>query len=406
MRESVGGSDYTYDRHGALILVQPPEGEKLPAFVARSAFSVSEQRASEPQEEVPPARAGGGARGRAAGRRPSGTGILSGRFRSSTEQDAPPFQPSEAEQPALMHSLRLQPGVTLREGGSSAHEKPLREPEHASLADLRRLGDAPVLQLGGGGGGGGGAPSGAPVAAQPGAEPPASAAAPPHRQEPRATPAGARAAEAPTDPRGGGRALVQPMGRPRLDSGIGQRSRLLREKSPLAPRPGVHALVRRRPLPRAARLPPCRSAPRVRLCSPCALARPNAGSRLTCSNPAPPTRSPQGRWRTPLGEPIAAASGFGAEPLPQIPLSLSRSSALGRISGLFGYVRRAARASSRTQHPARAARQQPLALIHAHRAQHPHTPPHAIAAGHRLSTAAAPQAKWRGAHSAGGSLRA
>ncbi|KAG8470585.1 hypothetical protein KFE25_009006 [Diacronema lutheri] len=245
VRKEARGKNYTYDHLGKVVLVQPPDGEKLPAFRTSPAVGVAERAEARPIVPAPPrgpprgAPRGAAAGGARAAGRLSGARALD---EAGVGSEAPPYRPLDSEQPALMPSLSLQPGVTLFEAGGTKQQGRPMDAKHLSLREFAAIAEGHARTPASRPADGSAKPLATSNVVQPGtlnaiiprtvAEP--RAASPPNGQERHAlinrsvgAPPAAGAFVPP----------AQPKGRLQVDLTLGARSRLPRERPPLASKP-------------------------------------------------------------------------------------------------------------------------------------------------------------------------
>ena len=172
MKDELKGREYTYDTHGAVIVMEPLSTDKLPAFQQQPRLALSGQAGG----VAAPAAAGRGGRkgkGGRGGAKPSGLD-----FGGNAT-----FTISDSLQPSLLETTTVHPGVRLTQGDGSKGGEPREEPPDRmsktvfeQVANMsggftsRRVGAAPAANGGanpasaappsplGGGGGGGGPP--------------------------------------------------------------------------------------------------------------------------------------------------------------------------------------------------------------------------------------------------------
>ncbi|KAJ1618171.1 hypothetical protein T492DRAFT_464905 [Pavlovales sp. CCMP2436] len=236
IRQETRGKEYSYDRLGRVVVIQVPDGEKLPAYRASPSVGISEPpEVPPPPLPAPPRgppRASGGSANKQRGVKGGTTPVA---LALSVAGVPPPYRPSESEQPALMGSLSLAPGVTLKEaGGSKAQVRP-RDTVHMSRKEYNSLADGqPARKTGG---------PGTPADAiarqvQPGTPPSAALAVvsepmpapPPTALERMARLSGSFGA-------GGTPQATQPKSRAKVEQTLGHRARLPRERQMLASKP-------------------------------------------------------------------------------------------------------------------------------------------------------------------------
>jgi hypothetical protein len=141
IQTEVRGKEYFYDRSGKHVVVETVEADRMPAFRTSPAIGVT---TSDKLQPVPPLGKRGGGSGASARTTPranrprpvaEGLSIVLGEVNAGEH-----YRPLESEQPALMGSLTLQGGVTLREGGGIRMQGRVYEPEHMSRTDFAHLG--------------------------------------------------------------------------------------------------------------------------------------------------------------------------------------------------------------------------------------------------------------------------
>jgi len=123
-----GGRDYAWDYEGRAILIQRPDGDKLPSML-----SAPHSRLAESDEPL--------TRGRKKSIRKSlDTSASQPLLRSKHDPDEPPaYQPLPSTQPKLVEKIQLAPGVSVREGASTIEARVAPDPEHPTHREFELL---------------------------------------------------------------------------------------------------------------------------------------------------------------------------------------------------------------------------------------------------------------------------
>lgn len=132
VKDQMKNKPFTYDSKGDIIWVQPLQVHRLPPAHPAPSYSCKKDLAAAQQHEVTPRQAPRAAAAAAARQR--GKKVKTAEFQDS-------FRRFASQQPTMMESMRLQPGVALTERGRSVHgaEEASKKPQPMSRKQYEGL---------------------------------------------------------------------------------------------------------------------------------------------------------------------------------------------------------------------------------------------------------------------------